>query len=263
MAFHIDANVLPRIHGYDHARELFNSITPIRGGDQSVRRIGKRNDASKWLKHEIRDGVDVFIAGFHRSNIVEYYPTHYNISMCGWNSLSTQLFMSAITGNYCRGVLESKYVPRGFSTQFNANALYGEYPIDSHKAYQFDYHDAPLQEMPVLIKYKVNRKRMNAVRKIAKPFYTYIDVMSNLSEDEIVYEKDYWASEYRDSSRVIANLTNEDAWWGMFNYISQGTSMRLYEPRTGKVNNVRDVKAMKNWIDSALKANSPQVLDVV
>jgi hypothetical protein len=264
MAFHIDANVLPRIHGYDQARELFNSITPIRGGDQSVRRIGKRNDASKWLKHEIRDGVDVFIAGFHRSKIVEYYPTHYNLSMCHWNSLSTQLFIFAITGNRCGSVRHSEYIPRGFSAEVGtADAMYADYPIRSSEAYKFDYDDKPLQEMPVLNKYKVNRKRMNEVRKQASPFIEYMGAMHNLAPDNDDSGSNYWSSPYRTTEAVVREISNTDLWWDMFECIAWNTQGRKYDVNTGKVTYIRNIQAMRNWVDGALKAHSPHVLDVV
>lgn len=263
MAFHIDANVLPRIHGYNHARELFNSIPPIRGGDQSVRRIGKRSDATKWLRLEIRDGVDVFVAGFHHSNIVEFYPTHYNISMCGYNTISTQLYITAITGHGCYNVRSSELVPRGFSADVNADATYNGYPIYANSRYEFDYSDKPMQTMPVLKKYKVNRKRMNEVRKTAKPFYEYIEAMSNLMGEEIDNETNYWQSEYRNPSRAVHDLPNKDVWWDMFNSVAWSTQSRHYDYKTGKQHYYRNVKTMKEWIDNALKAENPQVLDVV
>jgi hypothetical protein len=267
MAFHIDANVLPRIHGYNHARELFNSITPIRGGDQSVRRIGKRNDATKWLKHEIRDGVEVFVAGFHHSNIVEFYPTHYNISMCGYNTLSTQLFIRAITGKGCYGVRSSELVPRGFSANVNADATYDGYAVYANERYKFDYLDKPMQEMPKLKKYKVNRKRMNELRKIAKPFYEYIDVMHNLAPDGVDEHNNtvqgYWRSPYRSERLLLENLNNRDEWWNMFECLNGITQARRYDYKTGIMTYHRSVKAMKHKLDSALKANNPQVLDEV
>ena len=263
MAFHIDATVLPRIHSYNHARELFTSITPIRGGDQSVKRIGKRNDATKWLKHEIREGVDVFVAGFHNSNIVEYYPTHYKLSMCDWNTLSTQLFITAIVGRGCYGVRSSEFVPRGFSANINADATFNGYAIHAGERYTFDYEDTPMQEMPQLKKYKVNRKRMNELRKTAKPFYEYMEAMSNLIGDEIEGDQNYWQSDYRNSSRAVRDLPNKDVWWDMYNAIAWSTQGRHYDYKTGKQHYYRSVKAMKEWIESALKANNPQVLDEV
>jgi hypothetical protein len=263
MAFHIDASVLPRILSYNHARELFHDITPIRGGDQSVKRLGNRNDATKWLRHEIRDGVDVFVAGFHNSNIVEYHPTHYNISMCGWNTLSTQLFITAITGSGCYGVRSSELVPRGFDAHVNADATYNGYGIYASERYAFDYVDTPMQEMPRIKKYKVNRKRMNEVRKIAKPFYEYIDAMGNLMGEEIDGDVTYYQSDYRNPSRVVEDLPNEYVWWDMFNAVAWMKQGRHYDYKTGKQHYYRSVKAMKDWIDDALKANNPQVLDEV
>jgi len=263
MGFHIDASVLPRIYGYNHARELFNSITPIRGGDQSVRRIGKRSDSTKWLKHEIRDGVDVFIAGLHHSNIVEYHPTHYELSMCGWNTMSTQLFIHAITGKGCYNICESAYVPRGFKADINAYARFGEYAIRSNGDYKFDYDNKPLQEMPVVKKYRVNRKRMNEVRKIAKPFYEYIDAMHNLAPDELDSKVSYWASPYRDATNLVLSLNNKDEWWNMFEVLTWQSRSTRYDYTLGHMVYTRSVAGMKRIVDTFLKEANPQVLDEV
>lgn len=263
MGFHIDASVLPRIYGYDHARELFNSITPIRGGDQSVRRIGRRSDAAKWLRHEIRDGVDVFIAGLHHSNIVEYHPTHYELSMCGWNTQSTQLFIHAITGKSCYNICASAFVPRGFSVDIYADAMYGEYAIRANGDYKFDYDHNPLQEMPVIKKYEVNRKRMNEVRKLAKPFYEYIDAMHNISPEQVESKVSYWDNPYRNAANLALALKDKDAWWSMFGVLEWQTRFTRYDHIAGQMVYTRNVEGMKRIVDEYLKDNNPQVLDEV
>ena len=267
MGFHIDSSVLPRIYDYNHARDMFNNITPIRGGDQSVRRIGRRSDATKWLRHEIRDGVDVFIAGLHHSNIVEYYPTHYELSMCGWNTQSTQLFIHAITGRGCYAIRLSEFIPRGFRADINADATYNGYAIRANGDYKFDYDNKPLQEMPVVKKYRVNRKRMNEVRKVAKPFYEYIDAMHNLAPDGVAEHNNtvqsYWRSPYRSGQLVLEHLNNRDEWWNMFECINGLTQARHYDYKTGLMTYHRNVKAMKDWVEVVLKVNSPHVLDEV
>lgn len=262
MAFTIEATHLPRIWGYNDAKRWFETIKPIRGGDQSIRRLAKRNDETKWIKHEIRDGIDVYIAGFHHSNIIEYYPTHYVLSMRGWNSLSTMIFIRAITGNDCNGITPSKYIPSGFRADMNADVMYNGYPMRSSGEYKFDYDDKPMQEMPALHKYKVNRKRMNEVRKMAKPFYEYVDSMANLMDGKVADQTTYWP--LRSRSRVnsgMMHLQDQDKWWALFEYLSLETARRDWSSST--VSYYRDVKAMKQYIEKELKYHSPQVLDVV
>jgi len=263
MAFHIDSSVLPRIYGYNHAREMFNNITPIRGGDQSVRRIGRRSDATKWLRHEIRDGVDVFVAGLHHSNIVEYHPTHYELSMCGWNTQSTQLFIQAITGKGCYAVRLSEYVPRGFRADINADATYNGYAIRANGDYKFDYDNKPLQVMPVIKKYKVNRKRMNEVRKVAKPFYEYLDAMHNITPEHVDTNISYWDNEYRNPVKLARSLDDKSAWWSMFEVLSWQSRFSKYDHTVGQMVYTRNVAGMKRIVDEYLKENNPQVLDEV
>ncbi len=263
MAYHIDSSVLPRIHGYNHAREMFNNITPIRGGDQSVRRIGRRSDATKWLRHEIRDGVDVYVAGFHRSNIIEYHPTHYELSMCGWNSQSTQMFIHAITGKGCYAIKLNEFVPRGFRADINADATYNGYAIRANGDYKFDYDNKPLQAMPQLKKYRVNRKRMNEVRKVAKPFYEYIDAMHNLAPEQVDSNMSYWDSEYRNPAMLIQSIEDKEQWWSMFEVLTWRTRITSYDHTAGQRVYTRSVAGMKRIVDEYLKENNPQVLDEV
>jgi hypothetical protein len=263
MGFHIDSSVLPRIYDYNHAREMFNSITPIRGGDQSVRRIGRRSDATKWLRHEIRDGVDVFVAGLHHSNIVEYHPTHYELSMCGWNTQSTQLFIQAITGKGCYAVRLSEYVPRGFRADINADATYNGYAIRANGDYKFDYDNKPLQVMPVIKKYRVNRKRMNEVRKVAKPFYEYLDAMHNITPEHVDTNISYWDNEYRNPAMLIQSIEDKEQWWSMFEVLTWRTRNSKYDHTVGQMVYTRNVAGMKRIVDEYLKDNNSQVLDEV
>lgn len=266
MAFHIDKQHLPRIYNYQDAKDLFDRLTPIRGGDQSLRRIAKRNDASKWLEHEIVDGVDIYTAGLHRSGLISYYPTHYEITMDGWGSMSTMLYITAVTGRVCTGIPTRDYIPQGFPADLlEASFSYSGYPIDTSGTYRFDYQHNPLDidKHPVLVKYKVNRKRMNEVRKIAKPFFEYIDAMHNLADTKPEEGYDYWGSPYRKGSEVVANINNQDKWWDMFQCLAWQTQTRKYDYTTGHMVYGRNADSMKRHIDNELKFNSPHVLDAV
>jgi hypothetical protein len=263
MAFHIDIKPIKKMGSYQQAKDMFNNLTPIRGGDQSLRRIGNRSDETKWLKHEIRDGVDVYVAGFHYTDLVTYYPTHYKLSMHGYYSMSTRLFIEAVLGVPVYNLSEKEYVPKGFKVPFDWNILFNYYPIKSHKVYDFNYDNTPITVLEQPTKYKVNRKRMNEVRKTAKPFYNYIDAMDNLVGDMDVAFKNYWDSPYRDSYKVIANLGVEEQWWDMFECIAWQTQRSNWDHKSSQRVYVRQPNAMKKLVDDALKAVNPQVLDVV
>ena len=264
MAFYIDTAPIRRIPNYTSAKEWFEYLTPVRGGDQSVRRIGNRKDDTKWLKHELRDGVDVYVAGFHSTELITYYPTHYKLSMRGWVSTSTRLFVEAVMGVSVHNLNEREYVPQGFTMPFDWNIWYNHYPIVSSKVYEFDYDHKPLTAIEQPVKYKVNRKRMNEVRKVAKPFYTYIDTMHNLMDDPKEGHKSRPDTKYSHASVdvFVADLPDQEAWWDMFQALSFMTEGRKWVYGTGSVH-YRQPKAMKQVIERALKATSNHVLDVV
>jgi hypothetical protein len=268
MAYHIDKQHLPRIYNYQDAKDLFERITPIRGGDQSLRRIAKRNDASKWLEHEVVDGIDIYTAGLHRSGLISYYPTHYEITMDGWGSMSTMLYITAVTGRVCTGIPTRDYIPQGFSESLmEASFSYNGYPIHTSGTYKFDYDNKPLDldAHPKLVKYKVNRKRMNEVRRMAKPFYEYVDAMNNLMDADMNTggRDNHWDSPYRNTAHMIADIENQDKWWEMFQCLAWQTQSSKYDFDLGKMVYTRNIGAMKHKIDIELKYNSPHVLDAV
>lgn len=264
MAFHIDTRLIKHIPNYQSAKDLFEQLTPVRGGDQSLRRIGNRNDETKWLRHEIREGVEVYVAGFHYTDLVTYYPTHYKLSMHGYTSISTRLFIQTVLGVPVYNLREYDYVPKGFKVPFDWNIHFNGYPIKSHEVYKFNYDNTPITALDQPIKYAVNRKRMKEVRSIATPFYTYIDSMDNLmTSDAVTGNTSLWDSPYRDGFKVVANLGNEEQWWAMFECLAWQTQGRKWDNNTGNVVYWRQPKAMKKHVDDALKLNSPSVLDVV
>lgn len=264
MAFYIDTAPIRRIPNYTSAKEWFNKLTPVRGCNQSVRRIGNRKDDTKWLKHEIREGVDVYIAGFHSTELITYYPTHYKLSMRGWVSISTRLFIEKVMGIPVGAIREYDYVPKGFTVPFDCNVWYNYHPIVSGKAYDFDYDHKPLTELEMPVKYKVNRKRMNEVRKVAKPFFTYIDTMHNLMDNPEKGHEKTPDTKYKHASVevLVEDLPNQEAWWDMFQALSYMTEGREWVQGKGTVY-FRRPKTMKQLIESALKATSNHVLDVV
>ena len=65
MSFHINVWNMPRIETYDKAKREFESRTVVRGESQSVRRLGDRYEKEKWLRQEVIDGIEVYIAGYY------------------------------------------------------------------------------------------------------------------------------------------------------------------------------------------------------
>jgi hypothetical protein len=264
MAFSVRHWDIPAIRSYDEAKDKFHKDTPIRGGDQSIRRFVSRTDKTKWLKHEIIDGVDVYKAGLHESWLVAFYPTHYEITMGGWGTASTINFIRGVTGVWVQRLRTADYIPKGFNLDIPAGYTYRDYPINGWERYKFGYDHTPLEpeKHPKLVKYKVNRKRMNEVRKVAKPFYEYIDAMHNLTGDTISEDID-WSHPYRNTATLISYIEDQDKWWEMFEVLSWQTQERYYDYALRKPMYKRNVANMKQCIDNALKESAPHVLDVV
>lgn len=260
MAYHIDTHHLPRIYGYDHAKRIFDSITPIRGGDQSVRRLGKRSDANKWIKHEIREGVDVFIAGLYSTDVVTFYPSHYEIYMGGWDSMSTRKFIEAIQGMWCSSIRESDYIPKGYSNLNEATVMYAGHPISASHKYKFDYDHKPLSPLLSLQKYKVNRKKMNAVRREFKSFVTYMETMDGLQDTKL--ENGGYMRAWRASGDRLRMAQDQDSWWELFQALAW--SSRDVDWGRGSPVYHRRIKGMKRDFDNMLKvAFSREVLEAV
>ena len=92
MGFHINVYNMPRIETYDRAKEDFDSRTVVRGESQSVRRLGDRYEKEKWIRKDMIDGIEVYVAGYYDTDLVRFYPTHKEITLGSYPSLSTQYF---------------------------------------------------------------------------------------------------------------------------------------------------------------------------
>ena len=92
MGFHINVHNMPRIETYEQAKREFDSRKVVRGENQSVRRLGDRYEKEKWMRKEIQDGIEVYIAGYYDTDLVRFYPTHKEITLGGYPSRSTQMF---------------------------------------------------------------------------------------------------------------------------------------------------------------------------
>ena len=93
MGFHINVYNMPRIETYEQAKHEFDSRKVVRGENQSVRRLGDRYEKEKWLRQEIKDGIEVYIAGYYDTDLIRYYPTHKEITLGGYPSRSTEYFV--------------------------------------------------------------------------------------------------------------------------------------------------------------------------
>jgi len=266
MAFHIDTHDLPRIDNYKHARELFNRIPSVRGEDKSVKRLGNRKAKYKWLKLEIVDGIEVYKAGLHDTALITYYPTHLEMSLGGWYTISTCKYIERVGRFAIDNFRYSDYIPKGYDTDIGANgavAYANGYLINAHDTYRFHYNREPmdLDKHPKPMKYKVNRKAIKAVRDTYQPFYQYVKTMFNLMAVDGKLEGDI--TKYVPLTDNILDLIKDESnWYKGFEFLASRAGS--YEWRSGgHVKVVRKYYDMLDYVESAIRINNPQVLEVV
>jgi hypothetical protein len=266
MAFHIDTYDMPRILNYKHAREVFNSINTVRGETQSVKRLGNRKAKHKWLKLEIVDGIEVYRAGLNSTTLISFYPTHMEMSMGGYWSVSKVKFLERVGWFSINSFNYRDYVPRGYSLDIGASescVYVNNHIINSKDVYRFNYNREPmdLDRHPVPKKYKVNRKAIKAVRETYQPFYQYVKTMFNLmAVDGKLQEKDIkFTSLIAD---LMLYIKDENKWFQAFEHLAYRAS-RYEWGGSGHVKVVRRYYDMLDYVEGSIRFNNPQVLEVV
>ena len=260
MGYYIDTSYLPRLRSYEEAQSEFNILKPVRGAQENMRRLAKRSDQHKWIKHEIRDGIDVYITGLYSTELIAFYPTHREISVGGWWTMSTKEFIWKV-GNIMMANYSSRaYVPAGFMDTNEVNGFINGYPIKVNETYKFNYQGEALepQKHPKLTKYKINRKKMNEARKPYQPFIEYVKTMNNLIHETTDI------SEYQSDSRLsISSVVDEgeSVYWEMYRNIAREATHRNWY--SNNFSWKRDDKAMMNIIDGMIKSKSQYVLEEV
>ena len=272
MAFSIDTHNLPWIPNYEAAVKEFEKHTPIRGGDQSVRRIANRKDNTKLLIEEIRDGVRVYKARLWRTDLIVYYPTHYEISIGGWPTTSTFKFLNTVSPSQIYTDSDREYVPQDFDMDNRLGYhYYAGVPIASEGRFKFAYGtNKPLEpeRHPVYKKYKLNRKALNAVYKDYRPFMAYAKTMLGLMTEEAIAELNVTREVYTQLIRFNTSInllrgSQEDAdlstWFSLFQAIAYDNRRVKWSPRREWVCYESDI--MRD-LRKRIKSNNPQVLEV-
>lgn len=213
MAFHIDVSHLPSIRTYANAKRIFDESKAVRGGSQSIKRIGRKYDNSKWLMQEMIDGVEVYIAGYHHTNLVYYYPTHYEISMGSYDTISTRLFIEKITGVWMSRVNASRLSVKGIPRFQDADFYFGDVPIATHQKYAFHYDtNMPVNPdaHPKVFKYSIDRKAMRDVRAPYQECINYIKALAKLDREEM--DRPSFIKQYGNAELLV--MMNDKSLWG-------------------------------------------------
>ena len=269
MGFHINAYSMPSLGTYENAKEFFNTNAPIRGENQSIRRLGDRYAREKWIRQEIQDGVEVYIAGYYNTELVKFLPTHKEITLGGFPSYSSKRFVERVANQWLVEFEHKKYVPAPFTRQPNvvnndiecALSLNGYKHMDAYTWYRIDY-DGNTDDKQYIkpMKCKLDTSQMRELRKPYRTLIKYIDTIIKLGNAGV--EHDVKLSEQIPNSHkdILEFMKHESNMYLSHYYLLRQTQHQLYwNAGTGDKYHVT-IGMVKRFIDKMLKLENPQVL---
>lgn len=169
---------------YNHYKNLFQSVKPIRGRSVDVRPIGKRR--RDW--ETVRMDGDVVECVLYQTPVVRYYPNgDVGVQCGGWASPSTAEFMYEHSPFVCR--------KRNRKVQVNPLGKYSDdakfYPLPERGEVLFvltaDNKYAP--EAP-LVEHKqvIDRKQAKEAREPFMPFINFMETFLKMSDGWLMNE---------------------------------------------------------------------------
>lgn len=268
---------MPRIETYDNAKEIFASKTVVRGENQSVRRLGDRYEKEKWLRQEIQEGVEVYIAGYYNTDLVRFYPTHKEITLGGYPSTSTQYFVNWIGGIHLSEFEHKRYVPPPFTrsplvkNSQIVSSIYGWLYINADDWYKFNYDNKPIDEnqFETPVKYRFDAKQMRELRLPYKKLLKYADTMLKLTNGEGMendaelnkQSEEYHLHEY--SKNMLRLCADEDktnlAYYNVLKQC-QHSEWQGYNGNGSDYKYRCNIGIFKRYLDKHIKLENPQVL---
>ena len=281
MGFHINTQNMPVIKNYIDAKREFESRTAIRGGDQSIRRLGARYEKEKWLRKDMLDGIEVYTAGYYNSDLVRYYPTHMEFTLADYPSLSTKLFIQGLTYTVSFWkYYPDDYVPKPFSHEANRGietrvTLYRNREVGlrfiNGKSWYKVYYDGRFDDNDDYIipkKFKVDRKRMKEITNRYQPFLKYADSLIKLNSDHI--HNDPETSRYINeqimngdnfiSTWILNSALDKDEWWYTYYALARETYSSIFNHTNREWESKITIRGMKRFIYDELKKRSSNVL---
>jgi hypothetical protein len=281
MGFHINVYNMPRISDYKHAKDIFESRTAVRGENQSVRRLGDRYEKEKWLRQEIQDGIEVYVAGYYDTDLVRFYPTHKEITLGAYPSRSTQYFLSYIGGVYIYEFDHKKYVPAPFTRSplvknNQIECIVGldrnDYHINARDWYAITYDNKPMypEQFEKPVKYRFDARQMRELRLPYKKFLKYADTMLKLSNNEGVEHDEALSKQVNELTQFkgiegMLNLfADEDKTYLSYYYALRQCSRSIWLGASATGNSRYSYRCnigmIKRWLDKNIKLENPQVL---
>ena len=272
MGFHINVWNMPRIETYDRAKEVFASKTAVRGENQSVRRLGDRYEKEKWLRQEIQDGVEVYIAGYYNTDLVRFYPTHQEITLGGYPSDSTQYFVEYISGLGLYPFEHKRYVPAPFTRsplvknhqiECFINQLDDKFYMNANDWYKLDYNNKPIDESQFEkpVKYKFDASQMRELRKPYKKLLKYADTMLKLNDEGVEADKELQKQIdfHTTSENKLKLCADENNTYLAYYYLVRQTQHSRWQGNGGYKYYV-NIGMIKRYLDKHIKLENPQVL---
>lgn len=269
MGFHINEYSMPRLGTYEEAKNHYNNKAPVRGENKSIRRLGDRYAREKWLRQEIKDGVEVYIAGYYNTDLVRFYPTHKEITLGGFPSYSTKRFVERIASICLVEFDHKRYVPAPFTRQPNVVnneiecnlSLNGYHCMDAYTWYRIEYDHSTDEEQYIKPKkFKVDTKQMRELRKPYRTLIKYIDTIIKLGNAGV--ESDQKLSEQipEGHGRILEMMKHESNMYLAQYYLIRQTQHRIYwNAGTGDKFHVT-IGMVKRFLDKLIKLENPQVL---
>jgi hypothetical protein len=210
---------------------------------------------------------------------IAYYPDYIEIKQSEDSQYGSWWFIESLTGLIGRSVGWNKLIPDAFDrNKFNLPirrwVMYHEslrnikkpfvtdreeydFPIYPKQKVRFDYNMKPIGELPIFPKYKINRKKMNLLRKEHKDFPQYIEAMFKLLPPLTQEWFDIAKKEAEDETldkkyRMFLGLLLAEKQYNGWGYLNRDTG--LYELSLSNI---------LERFDWQLKKSHPEVLDKV
>ena len=213
-----------------------------------------------------------------KHSYIAYYPNYIEIKQSK-DSQYGSWWIESLTGLISRSVSWNKLIPDAFDRdKFNLplrrwvmyhESLSGvkkpyatdreeyDFPINASQKLRFDYNMKPIDELPVFPKYRINRKKMNLVRKENKDYPQYVEAMFKLLPPLNREWFETAEKESRDETldkkyRMFLKLLLAEKQYNGWGYLNRDTG--LYEL------NLSNILERFDW---QLKRSHPEVLDKV
>ena len=250
---------VPRVETYALAKNLFDSIKPIRGRSPEIRPLGNRRDAdSYWVR---MNGEDVEFM-LYKSAVITYKPDGgVVLTPDTYSTVSTHQFFDRVLGvdarasrqNSVIGLLNKKgevvnrYTVRGKDTLTLRLDKSGNWQCVEGAKAQFAWH--------------LNRQKAGEVRARYKEFITYLKGMVSLRTEEILMP--YYGNNTYQGIRVSlteiqqafeTELTEPDNILGTVQYI-QDLPQRHYNYGSQREAEYRDGIA---WFTEIIKSDQSE-----